>query len=48
MALANQCWLCVHCDLEDVVEMMKFVEEKSPVMHIDVIAFEVLKALKER
>lgn len=41
------CWLCTHCDLEDVVEMMNFVEEKSPVMHVDMISEQVCDALKE-
>jgi len=41
------CWLCTHCDLEEVVEMMNFVEEKSPVMHVDMISEQVCDALKE-
>lgn len=43
----KHCWLCVHCDVGEVCDMMKFVEEKSPVMHIDVIANQVAGALKD-
>lgn len=44
---AKHCWLCVHCDLQEVSDMMNFVEEKSPVMHINVIAHQVCSVLKE-
>jgi hypothetical protein len=44
--MPSQCWLCVHCDQADVVEMMRFVEEKSAVMHIDVLATEITAALR--
>lgn len=43
----NTCWLCVHCDLEEVVEMMTFVEEKSPIMHVDMISSQVCEALRD-
>lgn len=42
------CWLCCHCDHELVIDLMKFVEEKSPVMHIDVICSQLSEALKEQ
>jgi len=45
---STHCWLCVHCDLDEVNDMMKFVEEKSPIMHIDVIADQVCEALAEK
>ncbi len=45
--MPSQCWLCIHCDQADVVEMMRFVEEKSAVMHIDVLATEIATALRE-
>lgn len=43
----KDCWLCVYCDTEEVIEMMKFVEEKSPIMHVDVICDQVSKAIME-
>jgi hypothetical protein len=44
---ADTCWLCLHCDLNEVCEMMQFVEEKSPVMHIDAISNQVSAALRD-
>jgi len=44
---SKTCWLCLHCDLDEVVEMMNFVECKSPVMHVEMIASQVCDALKE-
>ena len=45
--MPSDCWLCVHCDRPEIVEMMRFVEEKSPVMHIDVIATEISQCLRD-
>jgi hypothetical protein len=45
--MPSNCWLCTHCDVAEVVEMMRFVEEKSAVMHIDVIATEISSSLQE-
>ena len=45
--MPSECWLCVHCDRPEIVEMMCFIEEKSPVMHIDVIATEITQCLEE-
>ena len=44
--MPSKCWLCVHCDVAEVVEMMRFVEEKSTIMHIDVLATEIATALQ--
>ena len=45
--MPSSCWLCTHCDVTGVVEMMRFVEEKSAVMHIDVIATEIAQSLQD-
>ena len=45
--MPSGCWLCTHCDTPAVVEMMRFVEDKSVVMHIDVIATEISASLRE-
>eukprot|EP00961_Rhodomonas_salina_P172438 2325351-Rhodomonas_salina.3 len=39
--MPSRCWLCLHCDVPEIVEMMRFVEEKSAIMHIDVMATEI-------
>eukprot|EP00961_Rhodomonas_salina_P203881 2751162-Rhodomonas_salina.1 len=45
--MPSRCWLCVHCDVQEVVDMMRFVEEKSAVMHIDVLTTEIASSLQD-
>ena len=45
--MPSRCWLCQYCDRPEIVEMMRFVEEKSPVMHVDVIATEIVQCLRD-